>query len=262
MPQATYLLAQPGEDPQSVVNRLPRDCQQFWFHVNCTVTSRFPLGRRGLLAALTERDIEVFNGYVTDISKRHVQQFNREHGFPDVSAPESGDPDEMLIVKSNYNYAGGPDRRLSAEDLEKLGLNEAQKVPAGFEYLVGTRSSIDPSCWKNPALVCERFVSNPNGIWYRAWKRGPKIALGQLYMPAPIKKVRKSTRLQTTWLRTDDDSCSGLIPSLVSRFAAAFRLDYGAVDIVTDLQGTATVIDVNSTPWSTKFPDIVAYLTD
>ena len=198
---------------------------------------------------------------MTDISKRYVQQFNREQGFSDVSAPESGDPDEILIVKSNDNYAGGPDRHLSAGHLEKLGLSEAQKVPRGFEYRVGKRSSIDPSCWKNPALVCERFISNSHGIWYRAWKCGPKIAISQFYAPAQIKKVRTSTRLQTMWLRTDDDSCSGVIPSLVLRFISAFRLDYGAIDIVTDLRGKAAVIDVNPTPWSSLNADLIAYLS-
>jgi len=263
LPDATYLHAEPGETGQTVLEKLTCDCQRFWFHLNCTITSNFPTSRSDLLAALSDRGVQVVNGHVTDISKRYIQRFNHDHGFPDVSAKEDGDPDEMVIVKSNQNYAGGPEQRLSEQELALLGMKQSETVPAGFEYRVGTRSSFDPACWKNPSLVCERFVHNPHGIYYRAWVWGPKMAISQFHNPAPIKKVRMSTRMQTTLLRRDDASgVSGVIPSLVSRFAAAFRLDYGAVDIVTDLKGVATVIDVNSTPWNSNQPSVVAHLAD
>jgi len=258
-PDAVYLPAKPGETSDSVLERLEGTCESFWFHLDCSKTLGFPASRTDLLAALAERRIHVVNGHVTDISKRYLQQFNREHGFVDVSAEETGDPDELVIVKSNYNALAGPERKLSAWEQDYLGVSAT--APEGFSYYVAARSSIDPSVWRNPALTCERFIGNELGIYYRAFICRPKIATVQLRCPAPIKKARTSTRMQIMWHTTGDASAaSSVIPGLVCRFIDAFLLDFGAIDIVTDLKGVAAVIDVNSTPWATPHPGVNEYL--
>jgi len=261
LPEAAYLPAEPdGDTCESVLERLEGICECLWFHLDCTLTSNFPDGRMELLAWLTSRNVHVINGHITDISKKHIQQFNRDHGFHDVSATQTGDPDEMLIVKSNYNYFGVVERKLSLLAQARLGLSDA--VPEGFEYRVEKRSSVDSTCWTNPAFVCERFIHNPYGIWYRAYLRRPKVVVCQFQNPAPIKKVGPSIRLQTTSFRTDGDpGASGAVASLVLRFIDAFRLDFGCLDVVTDLKGFAAVIDVNPTPWATVQPGMVSYLT-
>jgi len=269
-PADSYLLAEPGDTAKSVLGKLQRGCECFWFHVDCTITTNFPTGRAELLATLSDMDIKVINGHVTDISKRYLHEFNRNHDFTDVSATNIGDPDELIIVKTNYNSLGDTEQYLSAVDLDLLGLNRSESVPAGFQYHVRARSSIDATFWSNPALVCERFIRNQYGIWYRAFIRRPKLALCQFQSPAPIKKDGKSTHLGTMWLRTDDGSAAqSATASLVLRFIEAFRLDFGAVDIVTDLKGVAAIIDVNTTPWvgrrAPEFPylvNVTSYLRD
>lgn len=262
MPDATCLAAAPGETNVTVLERLKSACECFWFHLNATMTTNFPADRPALLASLLGRRIEVVNGNVTDISKRYVQQFNREHGFQDVSAPQEGDPNELLILKTNYNCIGDGERYMSALQQDRLGLKRSEAVPEGFKYRVGPRSTFEPACWANPAFVLERFIHNEWGIWYRAMVRRPKIALCQFQSPAQIKKDGGSRLLQIMWLRSDDHSVrSGSIGSLVLRFIGAFRLDFGAVDVVTDLKGVATVVDVNPTPWGGGQPGVEPYLT-
>ena len=261
LPAAHCLAAEPGETYKQVLERLPAECESFWFHTACSKTACFPAGRSTLLASLAERGVQVVNAQVTDISKRNIQQINREHGFVDVIAAEAGDPDELIIVKSNYNWVGGGERLLSAAEQAAIGLDPLEAVPEGFAYQVKPRSEVEPAYWTNPAYVCERFIQNDVGIWYRAWLNRPQLALIQLQNPAPIKKTQPSKRLHANLLRTDDSTTSSKIASLVIQFINAFQLDFGAVDVVTDLKGNAAVIDVNTTPWGAASLGVDQYLS-
>lgn len=262
-PEATYLAAEPGDTCESILHRLTPDCECFWFHLDATITTKFPSERPALLAALSKRGIQALNGEVLDISKRCLHKFSREHGFVDVSAAEAGDPDELIIVKTDYNSRGSTERELTESDQALLGLPHDSAAPVDFQYHVGPRSSIDPSAWKNPALVCERFIRNDYGIWYRAFIRRPKMFVAQFRAAAPIKKDAKSVLLEITRLRTDDNSTmSNKIASMILRFADAFRLDFGALDIVTDLNGVAAVVDVNPTPWNGQRAALFQHLVD
>jgi len=261
MPEATCLVAEPGETGETVLRRMDTGCERFWFHLAATITTNFPSGRSELLASLGDRGVQVVNGHITDISKRHLQQFNRERGYLDVLAAETGDPDELLILKTNYNSGGDAERYLSTAEYDRLELNQSDAVPAGFKYHVGARSSFDPEYWKNPAFVFERFIHNKWGIWYRAMVRRPKVALCQFQCSAQIKKDGRSRLLQITWLRSDDRSAAaGSIGALVLRFIEDFQFDFGAVDLVTDLENVAAVVDVNPTPWGGGQPGVEAYL--
>jgi len=258
-PDANVLPAEPGETWETVLERLPATCDRFWFHVACTIATSFPTGRMQLLSELAQRGIQTVNALVNDVSKSYVQRFNREHGFPDVAADPAGDPDELLIVKTNDNCVGDAEQYLSKSARDLLGLEPSP--PAGFQYQVLPRCQIDPAYWSDPGLVCERFIENRLGVWYRAYLRRPKMALVQFRSAARIKKVDPSTRMQITWLRTDDDSCgSSTIATLMLGFINEFQLDFGAVDVVTDLNGFAAVIDVNPTPWRTVQPGVAEYL--
>src|SRR4051812_48250337 len=56
-----------------VLDAVPANARFFLFHVDCTVTHRFPRDRANLLSGLGRRGITVLNGSVTDISKRRLQ---------------------------------------------------------------------------------------------------------------------------------------------------------------------------------------------
>ena len=261
-PDATRLVAKPGETGNAVLERVDAGCKRFWFHLALTITTNFPSGRSALLASLRDRGIDVVNGHITDVSKRHLQQFNRACGFPDVLAAETGDPDELLILKTNYNSGGDAERYLSTAEYDGLELKQSDAVPAAFKYRVGARSTFDAAYWKNPAFVFERFIQNKWGIWYRAMVRRPKVAICQFQSSAQIKKDGRSRLLQINWLRSDDGGvATGSIGSLVLRFIEAFQFDFGAVDLVTDLESVAAVVDVNPTPWGGGQPGVESYLT-
>ena len=261
-PDAGYLPAFAGDTCEEVLERLQDVRETFLFHLDCTFTTNFPAGRLELLAELSRMGVQVLNGYVTNISKKYIQQFNCDHGFPDVSVAESGDPDEMLIVKSNYNSFGRTELRLSKWGQDVLGFKQPEIPSVGLEYRVIPRSHVDPADWSNPALVCERFVTNPDGIWYRVSVRRPKIVIRQFRCSNAIKRPSKSTVDRIFWLGGAPSISSG-VEALVWRFVEAFQLDFGAIDVVTDEHGVATVIDVNHTPFhSSHDPEILSFLRE
>ena len=92
--------------------------------------------------------------------------------------------------------------------------------------------------------------------------RQPKIVLYQFQNPAPIKKAHRSTFLQSIRLHPTASSSASPIRSLVVSFINAFGLDFGAIDVVTDLNGDVAVIDVNPTPWGTAPSGVVSYFAD
>jgi hypothetical protein len=261
-PSAAVLEAHVFDDVNTVLSQLPSQRGGFLFHLNCTYTSRFPKSREALISAVQSRGHVVLNGRVTDISKRNIQKTASDSGLLTAAAGRDGDPEEMLFVKSNLNFGGNSEGGLTAEEREFLEVKPTFELMwSSNQYLHMPRKRIDPSWWANPELVIERFIGNPQGIWYRAYIFGDRVAVCELSNPAAIKKVGESL-LQRVWM-PDDEGAPERIFGALSAFLAGFGLDYGTVDVLVDESGAPYIIDVNSTPaYNYAMPGVVEYLRD
>jgi hypothetical protein len=250
-PDAVILEASVPDTVEEVGARLPPNASRFAFHLNCTQTGRFPLCRADLIIALEQRGLQVLNGGVTDISKRHIQERCRRLGLLTTRASPDGDPDETIIVKTNLNFGGNSEWALSEQDRSLLGIDPGSDIiwkPEHYRLL--PRREVDPAWWSDPRLICERYVRNATNHCYRAYLLRDYLALCRLVNPEEIKKMDRS-RLDHLWMITlphlPPDGPPRLLHDLVL-FIREFGLDFGTVDLVEDDQGRPYIIDVNTTP--------------
>lgn len=245
-PSATRIEAHVHDGVGGVLDRVPPATRVFAFHLNCTLTSRFPQQRSALIAALEARSIRVLNGGATDISKRSVQRTCARLGLNTVAALQHGDPDEVVIVKTDLNFGGDSEWALSEEERRALGIgNGSDIIWKPNHYRVLPRKDVEAAWWTDDRLVFERFVRNSRERWYRAFFFLDRVALCELESPNTIKKVGDSI-VSRVWTAADEGVAS-LIHDL-KRFAVDMRLDVGTVDAVADDAGRHYIIDINTTP--------------
>lgn len=255
---ATVLNARIDDNPEEILTRIPDGTAWFIFHLNCTSTHRFPYQREVLCRLLEQRGIFLLNRFVTDISKQHIQAMCKQIGLNTTLAGREGDGDELIIVKTNLNFAGKSEWVLTETERENLGIGAgSQLIWDPYHYQVIPRNKIQAVWWKDPSLVCERYISNVDNRWYRAYLLKDRVVLCELVSPYQVKKVGES-KLQHVWIASFDDDLrvnhqsqydvpQRLLGDLVS-FARAFSLDFGAIDVVESDEGEPYIIDVNSTP--------------
>jgi hypothetical protein len=230
----------------AILNRIKPSVKAFLFHIDATHLDAWPADRTALVGALRQRGIAPLNGRVTDISKRYIQRLCRQLGLPAVDAPSAGDPEELLILKTNANYDGAAER--------KLGL-----APHGApkNYRVLPRRALDPALWADPWFAIERFISNRQDLIWRVRVLGDSVMLTEAVVPGPIKKLE-----QATWCRHAFTTLAARSPilDLTRRFVHAFGLDHGALDFAVDDAGVFYLTDVNHTPGLTVLePDQLAF---
>jgi hypothetical protein len=257
LPDADVLAARPDDEVETMLGRLGPRTATFLFHLNGTLTARFPRDRNALVRALESRGVTVLNGAVTDISKRSIQERCRRLGLATTLAAADGDADETVIVKTNYNYGGEIERLLSPADRQALGIEAPpEAITRAAAYPVLRRADVPAPWWTDRSLVIERFVANTGHRWYRAFFLLTHVVLSEMVNPEPVKKVGGS-RMTRQWLleSTGDGGvsgigagCPGALVHDLERLRADARLDFGAVDLVVDDDGTPHIIDINSTP--------------
>lgn len=271
VPAATLLNGAPEQSAAEVLAEVPRNAETLLFHINCTSTIDFPHRRPELIAALEKRNVRMLNQHVVDISKRNVQQTCERLGLPAVrTGPDEGDPNEVLIVKTNSNAAGDSEYQLDGNRRAQLGLPEP---PANLryaqDYRVQPRKTIPDAWWKDPALAIERFVSNPKGVWFRAYFLLNRMVVVELQSADDIKKVGGSAVLSTTACSLSGETwnakqASPLPPALLAhlgKFIAGFAIDFGTIDVMVNQKAVAFIVDVNSTPaYRHKVPGLVRFL--
>jgi hypothetical protein len=267
-PAAVVVAGDPDDDARDILDRVPPRASTFAFHLNCTVTRAFPAGRRELVDGLRARGLRVLNAGAVDVTKREIHRVCDSLGQPTVAATPAGDGDQWVIVKTDLNFGGATEWALSAEQRERLGIGEGSDlIWKPNHYRVLRRAEVESCWWQDPRLVCERFVENSRGVWYRLFLLGGRGALCELQSDQQIKKVGESALVR--WWRTastpDRDVDGAALPAGVHahalRVAAAIGLDFGAVDVVVDDAGAAYVIDVNTTPaYQHPIPGVAEFL--
>ena len=213
-------------------------------HLDLTVT---PTSYRTVL----ERLPNVVNRGVYDISKRRVS----------TNLLEAEDEwEEPVIVKTDLNYGGIPERRLAASRrklhtrawnklmrLSGLGRIGGRHRGAESGVVDGSEYSIYPSlrdvpaqALSDPGLVVERFLPEREGEMYFArWY----IFIGDRY-----RSLRVGSRNPLVKLATAEQREAGLpVPEEVLQFRRRWGLDFGKIDFVVH-GGEPVIFDVTRTP--------------
>lgn len=270
VPDFILLQANSRDGVEDVIRAIPPDSDRFIFHLNCTVTQHFPRKRGELIRAIQERGLAVLNSRTTDISKRHIQRMCTELRLPTTLARREGDRDELIMVKTNLNFAGKTEWALTTDERAELKVGDgSQMIWDPYHYFVVPRKDIQAQWWDDDNLICERFVSNNRNLWYRAYLMGNCVFLLEMTNPHDVKKVDES-RIVNTWaVRLGDidfaqaeelNDVSALLRNL-QVFAGGFELDFGTIDIVRDDVAGFFIIDVNTTPaYNNPVPGLVSHL--
>jgi hypothetical protein len=272
-PEATVVRAKLGDVVEDVVDRLPEGPASFLFHLDCTITRRFPRCRPELLEALNRRGVWVLNGAIDDISKKSIQQRCRALGLNSVTTNDAGDPDELIVVKTNLNYCGKNERMaLSESERTQLGIEKVNNsIRSPDDYKVIPRREVNAEWWGDASLTLERFIENRENRYYRCFFFNGKIVLVEMENPEPIKKVGKSRLVKTWYMTARSDGLTHANPSdyperavdAVLKFTGAYVPHFATFDIVRDDEHQPYIIDVNVTPWfnvHVEVPRLVEHL--
>src|SRR6267154_3518929 len=257
-PAATRVRARFDDSVEAVLAGIPPQTTHFLFHLNVTVTAGFPARRDELLAALAARGIRAINDRVTDISKPFVQRTCAAHSLNVALATRTMPADEPVILKTSLNHGGKTERYLPPGELARLGMQLPAPGMGPENYGVMRAGDVPVSSWDDPTLCIERFISNDEGRYHRAYLWQDRLVLWEGINPAPIKKsfADTSNRLSRFVLVEGryrpvaglDTGPEALLAQLAA-FAPAIGLSFATIDAVCDNEGRHYIIDVNTTPY-------------
>ena len=272
VPNATVIPASVTQPLEVILAAIPHSAQSFLCHLDCTLTTKFPICRPQLFDALDARGIRVLNRSVSDISKRTLQAACSSLDINTAAASRSGDPEETLIVKSNLNFGGKNEKFLTPDDRALLGIRSLPTPIKGpYEYPVLYRKDIPSDWWANDSLMIETYVGNAQDLYYRCWLFLDRILLIEMHNTKDVKKMGDS-RLTRHWTFNHEGEAirnpssanyPALLLSTLVRFRTDFQLDYGTIDVVIDDDGEPYIIDVNTTPYfniKLPIPNLVPFL--
>lgn len=258
LPGCLRIPARIGEDAERVLERLPAETDLFVFHLNLTVTGRFPRRRRRLVGALAHRKTRPLNAAVTDTTRRAIQDRCARLGLATPRATPHGDPDELMIVKTDYNYGGQSERRLRPAEREQLGIAPPSATVRGpSDYRVLPRRAVPYETWSDPSVVVERYVRNRYGVTYRLYLLGDRLSVSEVSCPDLINRLAPGLDRRTAHvtLETPPEALAERhgFPGEVLRQAVPFirsiGLDFGTLDVLRDDSDRCYVVDVNPTPY-------------
>ena len=267
-PDAMRLAIKPGESGARLVNAIGPATRVVVMHIDTSHTNGFLDHESELYESLAARGVLILNAHATDVRKRTLHERLAAHGVPSAAAERAGPADERLIIKTNLNAAGGPERRLVAggvrtSDRFTRGLNEEMRAQEA--YRVCRRDEVPDAAWRDPTLVIERYIENPEGAYFRVHGVGLATTVSQIWTDLAIKHQRFGARRREHsffWTVDGEDIALGEASADAARAAAvgrraatAMRMEFHGTDCVMDADGTIVPVDVNKTPyWGTPEP--------
>jgi hypothetical protein len=245
-------------------------------HADASRTDGFIARQSELWLALQRRGTAVLNALAVDIRKRTLHARCEALGLPSPGTTRAGPPDERVIIKTNLNCGGAPERRLAGASrsmADRFGEEVNDAVRWAADYRVCRRDEVPPRVWADSTLVVERFIENPDGVFFRAHVAGRATCVAEVWSELQIKKLMVGVRRRVNhfyWTTSSGDTALGpstetvaRVVALVRRLHADMGIAFGATDCVMDSGGTVVVVDVNKTPGAADIasqPDIVAHL--
>lgn len=258
-----------SEFPSGQFDRISDSFKTVCFQINLSVRNRLPLGIRDLTDRFLDRGIHVVNGVVQDIRKSTLHAHLEAIGLASLKAAPSGSPDEILFVKTALNYGGDLERWLPPETIAAAGFADLIANDMGaYRYSTVQRGMAPEDIWTDPALVVERYISNSENSFYRAYFSGAQVIIVKAFSPGIIKKLSSDPRdtnfvttLEHLKAGTDDLELSTVLKRDVATFVEHTPVEFGCIDIVHDGHDHHYVVDLNLTPYAgTRAHD--AFLTN
>jgi hypothetical protein len=243
---------------EAVLAKLPPRATHFLFHLNVSVTTGLPACRDDLIEALAARGIQTINAGVTDISKPFIQRLCAEHGLNVCLAERTVPGDTMVIVKSSLNHGGKTERDLPPAEVARLGLHLPPRVLGPANYRVIRAGDVPAWAWEDPSLFVERFVSNDEGRYHRAYLWQDRLVVWDGINPNPIKKTFGDVSSTTSRFRlvegrylpvAESDRAPPALLADLAVLVAAFGFSFGTIDAMSDNEGRHYFVDVNTTPF-------------
>lgn len=264
---APVVRAEPSDDCD-VLLRLADGAQGFIFHLDCTLTSRFPLCRDRLIQTLRTAGCVVLNARAVDLRKTTIQKICARLSMPTTLAASQGAADELVVVKTDFNARGAAERGLPEQVQRDLGVSCPETVISRFGYRVLARAEVPRGWWADPSLAIERFIANRSDVYYRAYVCRDRVAIACAFRPGRIKKMVCGATRHVQLARLSDPVESVLLDvpfplGMLSKFVRSMGLDFGTLDIVRDDEPTFHVIDANTTPyWCEQIPGVLTHLAE
>ncbi|MBA5776294.1 hypothetical protein H2509_04050 [Stappia sp. F7233] len=181
----------------------------------------------------------IINGQVHDISKRRIST---------LLLTKNADWPGMVIIKSNFNHFGAPERRLSQTGvLEKLrrlaarlSWRVARRLPANTYPILDGIADVPDWVWEDADLVVERFMPEMSDGLYslRGWLfLGSKGYAYRLFATDPLVKTGSMVRYEY---------CDE-VPGKLQEMRRKLGFDFGKFDYVMH-GGEPILLDANKTP--------------
>lgn len=183
--------------------------------------------------------VKVINSEVLDISKRL---------YSELMVTASDDWDGPVIIKTNLNSFGGPERRSKARQplhemrklLARYNWNFARDLPKGTYPMLDSLDDVPGWVWSRDDLLVERFMpERANGLFaLRGW-----VFLGsagysyRLFSTDPM--VKTGTMVDYEYLEET--------PTELEQARQRMGFDFGKFDYVVH-DGRAILLDANKTP--------------
>jgi len=185
-----------------------------------------------------------FNAGITDIRKRTYSRLEVEN--PAMC-------EGPVIVKSNFNASGKPERRIARARPAPFRLAARLSMALGFGGNIGARKLADPYAvyasakdvpeefFADDDFIVERFVPERDGDYYchRRYYFLGSVEVFQLWLGR--QKICRGD--------TDGDEGIETEPSSeLQAFRKSMAMDFGKIDYVHDDSGKPVILDVNTTP--------------
>src|SRR6266480_7409433 len=178
------------EFPSAQFDRVSDSFTTVCFQINLSVRGRLPLRIRDLTKRFVERGVYVVNGLVQDIRKSHLHAHLEAIGLSSLKAAQSGSPEEILFVKTDLNYGGELERWLPPASIAACGLEHLISPDIGaYHYKTVQRGMLQEGIWRDPAIVVEKYVTNPEDSFYRVYFSGKQIIIVKAFASGIIKKL-------------------------------------------------------------------------
>ncbi len=271
LPGSCRIACSPDDWARDVLAKITTTTRAFAYHINLSYTAAIPHDREKLNNALAERGIVLLNHRAVDISKTSLQSACIAAGLMSLATNRDGDPEEVLIVKTDLNFGGFGEKALTVEQQRRLGVDLGSHDISAKSYKILPRKDIQDHQWNDPTLVIERFVTNTNHRFCRTYWLGKSLVVSDITDPLPIKKIPHGvprTDYLFTLHREDAVACRPVprvvehVGNNVARLIQSAGIEFGTADVVIDNDENPFIIDLNTTPsWGdTSAPTLTNHL--
>ncbi|MBY8961785.1 hypothetical protein KJK34_03360 [Flavobacterium sp. D11R37] len=244
-----------GHKTSEIIDQINSSQGYFLFHINLTYTNYFFEDRKVLIEALLNKNLVPINANITNTTKRNIQELCKKNKINTVSAKEEGDLNELLIIKTDYNYAGISESKLTSSEKKKLQIIDSSH-PLDIYYKIMPRKNVEKGVWYDSSLVVEKFINNKQNLFYRVHKLFNHLVVTEMVDSNLIRKVPDGLPVLNYYYDLDIDYTQdknflrfNSIITQIQKLSIDAEIDYAAFDVVKSDNDNYYIIDINLTPY-------------